>query len=283
MNIGIVGLGLIGGSLAKAYKRAGETVFGTDRNHLVEGFAQMAEAVDGSLNADAIKTCDCIFLAIPPVQAAAWLAENAKHMTKDNLVIDCCGTKRYICEKGFALAEQYGFTFAGGHPMAGLQYGGFKNSRYDLFDGAVFALVPKDFSDIRFLEKVKRIILPAGFSKVVMTTSASHDETIAFTSQMAHVVSNAFIKSKTALKDDTVISAGSYKDFTRVAYLDAEMWAELFMENRDNLGNELDTLLSELQKYKTALEEGNKEELTELLAAGRKRKSEVDRKCSLRN
>lgn len=282
MNIGIVGLGLIGGSLAKAYKRAGETVFGTDKNSLVESFAKMAESIDGQLNPDTIKACDCIFLAVPPVQAAAWLTENAKHMTKENLVIDCCGTKRYICEKGFALAEKYGFTFAGGHPMAGLQYGGFKNSRYDLFDGAVFALVPKDFSDIRFLERVKKIILPAGFSKVAMTTSKSHDETIAFTSQMAHVVSNAFIKSKTALKDDTVISAGSYRDFTRVAYLDENMWTELFMENRDNLARELDTLIKELEKYKKTLEDEDEEAMTALLKDGRERKSEVDRRCGLK-
>lgn len=282
MKIGIVGLGLIGGSLAKAYKRVGETVFGTDKNHIVESFAEMAEAIDGKLNEDTMKDCDCIFIAVPPKQAVAWLTENAPHMTENNLVIDCCGTKRYVCEQGFALAEKYGFTFAGGHPMAGLQYGGFKNSRYDLYDNAVFALVPKDFSDIRFLERVKEIILPAGFSKVQMTTADSHDETIAFTSQMAHVVSNAFIKSDTAMKKDTAISAGSYRDFTRVAYLDAEMWAELFMENRDNLGHELDVLIEELKKYRKTLDEENMEELTDLLKEGRDCKSEVEKRCNLK-
>lgn len=281
MNIGIVGLGLIGGSLAKAYKRAGEIVFGTDKDHVTESFAEMAEAIDGQLNKDTIKNCDCIFLAVPPVQAVKWLKEHAPYMTKENLVIDCCGTKRYICEKGFALAEEYGFTFAGGHPMAGIQYGGFKNSRYDLYDGAVFALIPKDFSDVRFLDHVKKILLPAGFSKIVMTTSEKHDETIAFTSQMPHVVSNAFIKSDTALKKDTMISAGSYRDFTRVAYLDADMWTELFMENRDNLAHELDTLIGELKKYKDALTEKNEAELHRLLSEGRERKSEVDKQWSL--
>ncbi len=280
MKVGIVGLGLIGGSLAKAYKRAGEVVFGFDKDRLITSFAKLAEAIDDELTEERFGECDLIMIAIPPVPAAAWLSEHAPKIPESVTVIDCCGTKRNICEAGFRLAEQYGFTYAGGHPMAGIQFGGFKNSRADLYDGAVFALVPKDHNDLWFLEKAKKLILPAGFSKLVISSAEEHDRMIAFTSQMAHVVSNAFIKSETALQIGTSISAGSYRDFTRVAYLDANMWTELFMENRDNLKHELDVLIAELEKYSKALEEEDTDEMLRLLKEGRERKIEVEKRCN---
>ena len=280
MKVGIVGLGLIGGSLAKAYKRAQAEVLGFDKDRLTTGFAKLAEAIDDELTEERLSECDLILLAIPPVPAAKWLSENGEKLSKETVVIDCCGTKRNICKAGFALAEKYGFTYAGGHPMAGIQFGGFKNSRADLFDGAVFALVPADYNDLRFMEKAKKLILPAGFPKLVISSAEEHDRVIAFTSQMAHVVSNAFIKSETARTMGTAISAGSYRDFTRVAYLDAEMWTELFMENRDNLKYELEVLIEALSGYAKALEENDSEEMLRLLKEGRERKIEVEQRCS---
>lgn len=280
MKVGIVGLGLIGGSLAKAYKRAGATVFGFDKDRLITAFAKLAEAIDDELSEDRFEECDLIMLAIPPVPAAAWLENNGPKLPASVLVVDCCGTKRNICETGFRVAEQYGFDYAGGHPMAGIQFGGFKNSRAYLYDGAVFAFVPKDHNDLRFMDRAKKLILPAGFSKLVISTAEEHDRMIAFTSQIAHVVSNAFIKSETARHIGTSISAGSYRDFTRVAYLDADMWTELFLENSDNLKHEMDVLMNELSKYRKALEEKDAEELCRLLKEGRERKIEVEQRCN---
>lgn len=280
MKIGIVGLGLIGGSLAKAYKNAGAEVIGTDKNSLVTQFAQMAEAIDEPMTDDNMNECDCIFIAIPPVPAVEWMETNAPKLDSKAIVIDCCGTKRYVCEAGFRLADEHGFTYVGGHPMAGLQFGGFKHSRYDLFEDAPFAVVIHDAGDITLLEKIKKIIKAAGFGKIIPCTAEEHDKIIAFTSQMAHVVSNAFIKSSTALEDGVSISAGSYRDFTRVAYLDADMWTELFMENRDNLKFEIDTLISELKKYSDALENQDADRMRELLIEGRERKVEVEKRCS---
>lgn len=279
MKIGIVGLGLIGGSLAKAYKRAGEIVYGQDINHLITEFAEMSGAIDRELNRENFSECDLILLAIPPKQAVGWMEKNGKNLTEKNLVIDCCGTKRVVCEAGFRLAKTYGFSYAGGHPMAGLQFGGFKHSKETLFDGALFALVPEDFNNLRLIEKIKKMILPAGFSKITCTTAEEHDRVIAFTSQMAHVVSNAFIKSETARACGTSISAGSYRDFTRVAYLDADMWTELFMENRDFLKTEIDVLCRELEKYSKALEEKDSSSLHKLLEEGRDRKMEIEKRC----
>lgn len=279
MNIGIVGLGLIGGSLAKAYKRAGKLVYGCDKDHLTTELALMAKAIDKELIKGNIKECNVIFLAIPPKQAVKWMEENGSELTADNLVIDCCGTKRRVCEGGVKLSQKYGFQYAGGHPMAGLQFGGFKNSKEDLFDGALFAVVPSDPNNLRMLQKIKEVVLLAGFSKVSYTTAENHDKIIAFTSQMAHVVSNAFIKSETAREEGTKISAGSYRDFTRVAYLDANMWTELFMENKDYLKKEIDVLCEELKKYSKALEDNDADRLHQLLEEGKERKMEVDHRC----
>ena len=278
MNIGIVGLGLIGGSLAKAYKRAGYRVLGTDTDKLIIDFARMAGAIDESLDTEKLKECDFIFLAINPDHAVKWMENNKNNLTKDNIVIDCCGTKRVVCEAGFRISKENGFKFAGGHPMAGYHKGGFKYSREDLFDNALFVLVPYDHNDLNMIKYITDVIMRAGFGKVICTSKEEHDEIIAFTSQMPHVVSNAFVKSETALNSGTRVSAGSYRDFTRVAYLDPDMWTDLFMENKDNLKKEIDILCSELLKYSKALENNDKESLRELLAEGRDRKTEVDNK-----
>lgn len=276
MNIGIVGLGLIGGSLAKAYKRENMKIYGADKDKLTLDFALMQGAADEKLTDENLRECDVIFLAVPPLQAVKWMEEKGPLLTEKNLVIDCCGTKRKVCHSGFALSDRYGFSYAGGHPMAGLQFGGFKHSREDLYDDALFVVVPKDRNNLNLLKKIKEIILKGGFSRIAYTTPEEHDKIIAFTSQMAHVVSNAFIKSNTPREYGTAVSAGSYRDFTRVAYLDADMWTELFLENRDNLKEEIDTLCHELEKYSEALQNNSPEDLKELLEEGKERKVEVD-------
>jgi prephenate dehydrogenase len=278
MKVGIVGLGLIGGSLAKAYKcSGGTTVYGADTDGTILEFARLQGVIDGALTPGTIALCECILLAVTPAAACEWLEENAPFIDKRTLVMDCCGTKRRICQTGFALATRFGFEFAGGHPMAGLHRWGYKNSREDLFRGACFVAVPRVFDDIILLERIKRSILPAGFGYISVTTAEKHDKLIAFTSQLAHIVSNAYIKSPTAL-EHRGFSAGSYQDLTRVAWLNPGMWAELFLENRENLLSELDTVISSLHEYREALEKSDPAELCRLLDEGSTRKEEVDGK-----
>ena len=189
--------------------------------------------------------------------------------------MDCCGVKERICSRCFPLAEQYGFTFMGGHPMAGTQFSGFKYSRANLFEGAPMVLVPHRFDDMDLLDRAKKALAPCGFGSFSVTTARDHDRMIAFTSQMPHIISNAFIKSPTAASHKG-FSAGSYKDLTRVAWLNPQMWAELFLENREFVLNELDTLLSSLQCYRDAVAAQDREGLTALLDEGKKRKEQVD-------
>lgn len=275
MTIGILGLGLIGGSLARVYSIAGHTVYVSEENQSMLAFGQLAGAVHASLTKENLIECDLILLAIYPEGCVAWLEDHAPHIRKDALVMDCCGIKREICERCFPLAGQYGFTFVGGHPMAGSQFSGFKHSRADLFEGAPMVLVPPRFDDMQLLDRCKTALAPCGFGSFSVCTSEEHDKLIAFTSQMPHVLSNAYIKSPTALGHKG-FSAGSYKDLTRVAWLNAKMWAELCIENRDNMLFELDTYIESLNAYKTALQERDTDTLTVLLDEGRKRKEAVD-------
>ena len=275
MTVGILGLGLIGGSLARAYKLAGHKVLCTDLDQNMLSFAMVAGVVDEALTEENISQCELILLAIYPGGCIEWMKQQAGHIREDALVIDCCGIKREICECCFPIAQQYGFTFIGGHPMAGNHFSGFKYSHADLFMGAPMVLVPHRFDDMELLEQAKSMLAPCSFGSFSVTTAADHDRMIAFTSQMPHIISNAFIQSPTALEHKG-FSAGSYKDLTRVAWLNATMWAELFMENKGNTLFELDALIDKLSQYRDAIQNDDTATLMALLEAGKKRKEEVD-------
>lgn len=278
MKVGITGLGLIGGSLAKAYKGAENmenTVYGHDADPSVLAIAQISGAVDAPLDPSVIGQCDCILIAVYPGAAVRYLEQIAPYVSKDAVVIDCCGVKRSVCTPCFEIAARHGFTFVGGHPMAGTHNSGFKHSRATLFKGAAMILVPPVFDDILLFDKLERLLKPVGFGHLTVTTAEKHDTMIAFTSQMAHVVSNAYIKSPTA-QEHRGYSAGSYKDLTRVAWLNPDMWAELFMENSDMLIKELDFFIKSLERYRDAMATGDKASLRTLLEEGRAIKEVLD-------
>ena len=275
MTVGVAGLGLIGGSFVKAYHEAGERVLAWNRTRSVLDFALLEGSADGELNEETIKECDLILVALYPEAAIGFISRMAPYINKESFVIDCCGTKRVVCAACFPMAERYGFTYIGGHPMAGTQYSGYKYAKATLYKGQPMVLVPPVFDDIAMLSKAEELLAPALFGRFSVTTAEKHDEMIAFTSQLAHVVSNAYIKSPTAGLHKG-FSAGSYRDMTRVAWLNPGMWAELFLENRDFLGRELDTIIKALGEYRKAMEEGDRETLISLLDEGRRRKEEVD-------
>ena len=275
MTVGILGLGLIGGSLARAYAIAGHTVFASEMDESMLSFAMLAGAVHGKLDENTIPKCDLLLLAVYPAASITWLEENASSVSRDALVIDCCGVKREICERCFPLATRYGFTFVGGHPMAGSQFSGFKYSRATLFKGAPMVLVPPVFDDMMLLDRVKEALAPCEFGRFSVSTAEEHDKMIAFTSQMPHIVSNAFIKSPTA-QNHKGFSAGSYKDMTRVAWLNPPMWAELFLENREFVLEELEFYINSLNAYRQAIEDSDMNTLVDLLEEGKKRKEAVD-------
>lgn len=276
MTIGIVGLGLIGGSLAKAFKfNTDYTILAHDIDEVSYKRAVLVNAVDGKLTDETLPQCDFIFIALYPHAAIEYMKKHAHLIKKDAVVIDCCGVKANVCPPLFELAEKYGFHYIGGHPMAGRQFSGFRYATETMFDGACMILVPKPGEDINLLEKVKKCLVRAGFAHITMTTAEHHDEIIAYTSQLAHVVSNAYVKSPSA-EAHKGFSAGSYRDLTRVAKLSETMWTELFLENRGNLISEIDFIIDSLTEYRDALVENDEERLKSLLREGRQRKERID-------
>ena len=276
-TIGIVGLGLIGGSFAKAYHAAGWRVLAFDIDEDTMAVATIDETVQGVLDEGAISQCDLILLALYPGGCIDWLSRNAGRIPKDCLVIDAAGVKREVCAACMPIAEAHGFTFVGGHPMAGTQFSGFKYARENLYHNAPMVICPPRVDDMALFERIKDLLAPAGFGSIQVSTPEEHDRRIAFTSQLAHVVSNAYIKSPTA-RGHKGFSAGSYKDLTRVARLNENMWTELFFDDADNLLFELDTIIASLQEYRDALDARDGDTMRRLLADGRRAKEDAERR-----
>ncbi|MBO7485117.1 MAG: prephenate dehydrogenase/arogenate dehydrogenase family protein [Spirochaetaceae bacterium] len=277
MTIGVVGLGLIGGSVSKAIKHSTpHTVLGYDISEPVVCKAKLLDAIDGFLSDDRIPLCDMIIIATYPQICVDFLEQKASLIKKETIVMDCCGIKDFVCKKLFPLAKKNGFIFIGAHPMAGIEFSGFDNAQHKLFSNASIILTPSPNTDLETLQQVKKFWGSLGFTNFEITNPERHDKIIAYTSQLAHVVSSAFIKSKTAL-EHLGFSAGSYKDMTRVARLNENMWTELFLENADNLSTELDELITNLQEYSKALKNRDEKKLKALLKEGREAKELADK------
>lgn len=282
---GIVGLGLIGGSFARGYAQAGVRVLAWDPDEDVMVAASMG-TVSGELNDETLGECDIIVLACYPEACIEWLEAHAQALADATdteaimgpVVIDTVGIKGIVCERAFNLARENGFYFVGAHPMAGTQFSGYAHSRADLFEGAPLVLVPPAVDDslkLELLSQVREMVRPLGFGKFSVTSAEEHDHVIAFTSQLAHVVSNAYVKSPTA-QEHHGFSAGSYRDLTRVAHLNASMWAELMTDNAQYLSQELTYLIDSLAAYRDALEKKDEGQLEELLAEGDRIKRALD-------
>lgn len=282
---GIVGLGLIGGSFARGYAQAGVRVLAWDPDEDVMVAASMG-TVSGELNDETLGECDIIVLACYPEACIEWLEAHAQALADVTdteaimgpVVIDTVGIKGIVCERAFNLARENGFYFVGAHPMAGTQFSGYAHSRADLFEGAPLVLVPPAVDDslkLELLSQVREMVRPLGFGKFSVTSAEEHDHVIAFTSQLAHVVSNAYVKSPT-VQEHHGFSAGSYRDLTRVAHLNASMWAELMTDNAQYLSQELTYLIDSLAAYRDALEKKDEGQLEELLAEGDRIKRALD-------
>lgn len=274
--IGVIGLGLIGGSMAKALNQlTDDTVYGYDTDREVLQRAKLVNAIEEELTPEILAQCDLVIIALYPEQTRETLRKYAGVFKKDAVVMDTCGVKGTICPLGEELAGEHGFYFIGGHPMAGIEHGGFAHARKALFSNASMIFVPPAGTPIAVVDRLKRLMVSIGFTNVQITTAREHDRMIAFTSQLAHVVSSAYIKSPTAACHDG-FSAGSYKDLTRVAKLNEGMWTELFLENPDNLANEIDTVIANLEAYSSAIRGRDAKTLESLLREGRLRKEEID-------
>ncbi len=273
MKILIVGLGLIGGSLCKALKKyTTHYVVGCDINHDIEFAALRDVAIDEEFSGD-FSGFDLVIMSLFPEQTESWLNENISRLDKSTLITDVCGIKGSFSARVKALADANGMRYIGIHPMAGKEFGGYANSSADLFQRANFIVAPFADSNDKDVELLKSLASELGAGKIVVTSPENHDKMIAYTSQLAHIVSSAYVKSP-ELGLECGFSGGSFQDMTRIATMNEKMWTDLFMQNRDNLIFELDTLIENLNKYSHALRFGDAEEMLALIAEGRKLKED---------
>ncbi len=270
MTVGIVGLGLIGASMAKTVKKHTDfAVMGFDASDAVMESAMLDGTIDGVLDLETEK-CDIVVVALYPDDIVEFVKSHADYL-EDTIVIDCGGTKTKVCRELFPVAKEKGFTFIGGHPMAGIEKSGYDFSTDSLFDGAFMIMVPDEDLDRKTLDYAKLFFISLGFHRITVTTAEEHDKIIAYTSQLAHIASSAYVKSPTSLQN-LGFSAGSFKDMTRVAYLNENMWSELFLQNKDFLLGELSELINNLTQYQKAISEGDRVALMELLRDGKQKR-----------
>lgn len=269
MTIGVIGLGLIGGSVAKGLsEKTHHTVLGYDIDKSVLCRAKLLGAVKDELSLHSPSVCDIIIIALYPQATIDVFSQIAPLLKKGTVVIDCCGIKESVCNSVRETALRHGICFIGGHPMAGIEKIGFDFSSSEMFRNASMILTPFEDTDIKTVAMIKQLFLSIGFGNITIVSPKEHDRVIAYTSQLAHVLSSAYVKSPTA-KRHSGMSAGSFKDMTRVAYLNEKMWTELFFKNRENLLSEINTLISNLCDFEDALKNNDSGKLTSLLRDGR--------------
>ncbi|MBE6798721.1 MAG: prephenate dehydrogenase [Ruminococcaceae bacterium] len=265
----IIGLGLIGGSLAKQLKKNSDwTVVGFDIDSGVCDDALLSGAVDAIWKEDTFVDADITVLCLSPIRSVEFLRNNAKYLKKGSVVSDVCGVKQSVVQQCEMICYEHQLHFVGGHPMAGKERSGFRNADENLFNRASYILTVTDKTDENALEVAKQFVRALKAAKITVTDPATHDRIIAFTSQIPHVIAGSYVKSPTCLNRKG-FSAGSFKDCSRVATVDENLWSELFISNREMLLSELDSLLRSLGDYRDALADGDKEKLKELILKGK--------------
>jgi len=273
----VIGLGLIGGSVAKALKAyVGCRVLGDDRDPGVLERALACGAIDSTLDEAALGDADLIFVCLYPQATVDYVKAHAAHFKKGSLVTDCCGIKRMICDKLEDVCRENGFLFVGAHPMAGTEQFGFDFSFPEMFEGASLVVTPYDWTPPEALETIKELAEAMRFGQVQLSSAARHDHLISYTSQLAHVVSCAYVGSPSA-PDFRGFSAGSFQDMTRVAKLNETMWSEIFIENRDYLTHEVDSLVRRLNEINDAIKNEDFDSLRAYLREARLRKEEISK------
>ena len=272
MKILVVGMGRIGGSFCKAIKKyTVHHMIGMDSDEATIDMAIAMESVDEIIPVDRphlMKRADLIIVALPPHKIVDFVLENRENFSQNAIVTDVCGVKKYIVERLEGPLAEAGISFIGSHPMAGTEFSGFSFSLADMFVNASYLITPTERSNREHVDILRKLAYDIGFKTVIESSPERHDESIAYTSQLAHVVSNSYIKSPTLPKEKG-FSAGSFLDMTRVARLDENIWCDLFLLNRDNLLNEIDALMKHIGQHKEALEAGDREKIRELLKKGR--------------
>lgn len=266
MKIAIIGLGLIGGSIARrlrgfknctiaAYNRTAETILLAKQDGAIdEGSSDPSEVIDGA---------DLIILCLYPQLNVDIIRDNLPRIKKGAVITDVSGVKGFMVEELKKLLPE-DVDFVGAHPMAGREVGGYKSSTDTLFNNASFLITPTKDNKPENIALVRELAEYIGCKHVVTTTPEEHDAIIAYTSQLMHVVAVALCDNP-MIERSTFFSAGSLRDCTRVAKINEVMWSELFVENKTELVKRIREMEASLEKMAVATENGDREELEKIM------------------
>lgn len=273
MKILVAGLGLIGASIAKALKKnTKHHILGWNRTQTVTLKALEDGAIDetGTLD-ELIPQADITIINFYTDAIIPFVLDNRDKFKKGSIVTDSCGIKTMICRT--LEKENFDFHYIGAHPMAGREVSGYDASLPTLFDNASFICTPTNAPKSK-IDTLLELAREMGFKRTVVTTPEHHDEMIAFTSQIAHVLACSYVLSPLA-PQHAGFSAGSYRDVSRVARINGEMWSELFIANKEPLINEIDDLVNNLEKFRAAIKDDDRDILIELMAKANRIKEEI--------
>lgn len=274
MKIIIVGLGLIGGGIAKALKKSTEhEIMGIDTNAATLEIATEAYAIDGIASPEDISEADIIYLCVYPQACLSFMKGNLHRIKESCIITDCCGIKREIASGMKDLQNERSFIFIPAHPMAGKEKNGFAESDPAIFQGASYIIATEEESAAA--ETIGELAKKMGFGRIVRTTPEKHDRIIAFTSQLPHVLACAYVLSPQS-RLHRGFSAGSYRDVSRVADINAELWTDLFLDNADDLLAEIDTLIENLSKIREDISEADREKVFSFLSEAAETKRVID-------
>ncbi len=267
MNIAVVGLGIIGGSFCKAFKKyTNHHIIGLNRTQSTAQKALECGAIDEIGSPESLSKADLIILTMYPQADVDFVEQNGRFIKAGAIVTDASGIKRAICPQLTELAEKFGFIFIGSHPMAGKETNGFDVSDADLYKNASFIITPCG-AEQRYVDTLSSLAKAIGFTTIKLTTPEEHDRMIAFTSQLPHVLACSYVLSPSC-PNHNGFSAGSYRDVSRVANINSKLWSELFLENKEPLVEELDILIDNITKIIDAIKAEDKDSLAELLEQG---------------
>lgn len=269
MKIAVVGLGIIGGSFCKAIKKyTNHYVIGINRTESTAQKAFKDCAIDEIGTFESLSDADMIILCMYPQADVDFIKSYGRYIKKGALVTDAAGTKRAVCPQLVELADKFGFVFVGSHPMAGKEKNGYDVAEADLYKNASYIIVPCG-AEQKYVDLLSEFALSIGFGMIKISTPEEHDRMIAFTSQLPHVLACSYVLSPSC-PNHKGFSAGSYRDVSRVANINSKLWAELFLENKEPLVEELDILIDNISAIISAIKTEDRTRLIELLEQGHK-------------
>jgi prephenate dehydrogenase len=266
MNIGIVGLGLIGGTYAKALKQYNYTIYGIDVDSETIDYALKNNIVDFATTnpKEYLKELDVVFLCLYPQATISFINKYMMSFKKGAIISDVVGVKRYIIDNiDFNYNEDIEFVFS--HPVAGREKIGIKYSDKDIFQDSNFVITPIEKNSEKALNLIETLAKQMGFKNVSRISDKEHDEIIAYTSQLTHAIAISLVNSDHFSGNTGLFIGDSYKDLTRIAMINEDLWSELFIKNKDFLLQKINNFEEELDILKNALNKKDKEKLKELM------------------